>query len=225
MQRLVNLILLMENNSLKKDIKNFLITYPKFTFEERVKKQYSVLFGEIDICDINGNYWNSYDIEIYIDSRKYPYCIPIITETSNKIIRNIDWHIDKEGVCCIEIEHELEYLAKRGIEIKNFYQHKVYPYFVNTTYKKQNGDYAGDEYQHNFDGVIQFYKERLNLLSIPTIIKILNAIISKGVPGRNDPCICGMKKKIKDCHLPSIEFLKSLSKNRLVNDLKKFKNL
>lgn len=34
---------------------------------------------------------------------------------------------------------------------------KIYSYFANQLYKLQNHKYAGKEYLHNVEGVIQFY--------------------------------------------------------------------
>jgi len=215
----------MINNTLERDISQFLDTYSKFTYKERSKMKSSILKGEIDICDVEGNYWDSFNIEIYIDKQKYPYCVPIIKETSKKIKRIDEWHISENGFCCLEIDHELEYMSKRGINIVSFYQEKIYPFFTNTLYKKQNGNYANNEYKHHFDGVIQFYSEKLKLVDVSLIIKILNTVISNNIPGRNEPCVCGNKTKIKKCHLTIIDFLKNLSKSRLQKDLKGFKEL
>lgn len=214
----------MNNSKLDKDLKAFLDLYSQFIYYERPKKQCLLLKGDIDICDVDGNYWDTFEIEIYIDKVKYPYHAPIVIESSNIIERDIDWHISKKGVCCLDIDHQLEYLSKRGVNITSFYQEKIYPYFTNTLYRIKNGEYANGEYFHNFDGIIQFYKEKLQISDIQTIIKILNSILENKVPGRNNLCLCGSEKKIKKCHLEPIEFLKSLSKGRIIKDLDGFKN-
>ncbi len=214
----------MNNSKLDKDLKVFLDLYSKFTYNERPKKQCLLLKGDIDICDIDGNYWDTFEIEIYIDKSKYPHHAPIVVESSNIIKRDIDWHISKDGICCLDIDHEIEYLSKRGVNITAFYQKKIYPYFTNTLYRIKNGEYANGEYLHNFDGIIQFYREKLQISDIKVILRILSRIIENKVPGRNSMCLCGSEKKIKKCHLESIDFLKSLSKDRIIKDLEGFKN-
>jgi hypothetical protein len=216
----------MINKLLENDIKEFLNLYGKFAYEERSGKQYSILKGEVDICDVKGNYWNSFNIEIYIDKQKYPFCIPNVIENSKAIERESDWHISEEGVCCLDIDHKLEYLSKRGINIISFFQEKIYPFFANALYKKNNnGTYANGEYSHNFDGIVQFYKEKLILTDISKIIQILESIINNKIPTRNKLCLCGKNIKIKNCHLKAMIFLKSLSKDRILKDLDGFKNL
>ena len=117
------------NERLKKDITAFLDIYNKFEYDERPKMKASLVKGEIDICDVKGNYWDSFDIEIYINKNEYPFCIPLVIEKSKKIERNLNWHINDEGVCCLDIEHQLEFLAIRGINIMSFFQEKIYPFF------------------------------------------------------------------------------------------------
>lgn len=212
-----------KNQQLEKDLKSFLEIYPSYSYKKRYGKRYSPLKGEIDVCDTAGNYLESFDIEIWLDNDQYPHSIPLVRERSNKIERHEDWHIDNDGYCCLDIEHELEYKAKRGIELVSFYQNDIYPFFANTLYKINFGSYANGEYGHSFRGVEQFYDEKLQLKDHSLIIKILEAVLNNKIPGRNDrPCICGLNKKFKRCHLKCISFLQSLSKERLLKDLAGF---
>jgi len=215
----------MKNEALSRDIKLFLDTYPNFSYKERKKKQYSIISGSLDVCDTKGNYWNSFKIEMYINRIEYPYTIPIVKEVDEKIRRDDNWHINKEGICCLDIEHDLEFQAKRGIEITSFYREKVYPFFANTTYKTRTGEYANGEYDHNFGGVIQFYQESMGLQKADLIVKILTGVLTNNIPGRNRPCLCGSGVKIKNCHLSEINFLKSVSKERLKKDLEEFQRI
>lgn len=215
----------MTNNLLERNINSFLNTYPKFKYYERKKKKCSILKGVIDICDVDGNYWDSFNIEIFIEKQKYPYCVPIVKETSKIIERVDEWHISKDGFCCLDIDHELEYLSKSGINIISFYQEKIYPFFTNSLYKMKEGNYANEEYKHHFDGVIQFYDERLKLKDVSVIIKILTSVMDNDIPGRNQFCVCGKQVKIKKCHLVAINFLKSLSKDRILKDINIFKTI
>ncbi|UTD15412.1 hypothetical protein HER15_08010 [Tenacibaculum mesophilum] len=215
----------MGNNTLTTDVNNFLSIYPSYSYHERPEKKYSIIEGEIDICDVNGSFWGSFDIKILINKDKYPYDSPIVCETSTKIKRDIGWHIDDEGTCCLDIHHRLEYDANKGINITVFYQEKIYPFFANAIYRKIYGKYANGEYRHGFGGVKQFYKETLNLTEVHVIINTLNSIINNRTPRRNDPCLCGSKNKFKYCHLDSFNFLKNLPINTIKKDLEKFKHL
>jgi len=213
------------NRSLEKDIKSFMETYPTFFYRNRDGKKYSKLTGDIDICDTTGSYLDSFNIEIWLDKERYPYSTPLVKERSTKIQRHENWHIDKDGYVCLDIEHELEYKAKKGIQLIPFYQDCIYPFFANTLYKMSFGKYANGEYGHFFKGVVQFYREKLLLNDNFLIVKILRAILENKTPGRNEQCICARETKYKKCHLKEVEFLKSLSTERLEKDLSGFEEI
>ena len=213
----------MINDLLNKDINSFVSIYPNFCTSE-LSKNFIEIIGEIDICDINGSYWDSFNIGIIINKSKYPYTCPIVREKSKKIERDEDWHISKDGICCIDMDHQLEFNSKKGINLISFYQNEIYPFFTNVIYKKEVGEYANGEYKHNFEGVLDFYENKLKLKNIDIIIEILRTIISNSIPGRNQNCLCGSLVKIKYCHLDSINFLKSLSKETILRDLKNFQD-
>ncbi len=204
------------------DFEEALPFFPKLNFKEDKKKGLWIISGKIDICDQDGNYWETFDIIIYIPY-SYPNCVPLVREKSNIIQRDDDWHIDNLGFCCLNMDHKLQIMSKRGINLTNFIRNIVYPYFANQLYKKANGEYADGTYLHGFDGVRQYYSE-LNICDDGLAIKILDGIINNKIPGRNDPCFCG-KAKFKNCHLKSVLILKSVTIKQLKNDLKEFKNL
>lgn len=216
----------MNNLTLNKDINAFLDLYSTFKYDKRRENKFSILRGIMDICDTSGLYLGySFEIKIYIDKEKYPYCVPIVVELSKLIERDESWHINNDGVCCLDIDHKLEFLSKTGINIIAFYQEVIYPYFANTVYKMNTGKYANGEYLHNFNGVIQFYNEDLMESNSDIIISILKSILENKIPGRNSICICGSNRKFKKCHIGMINFLKSLSRERLIRDLEGFKSV
>ncbi len=210
------------SNNFEKDFSEATQFFPKLTCKKDQEKQRWVVSGELDILDIHGDYWDTYKIALYFPF-SYPYCKPLVQELSFHINRNDDWHIDKKGFCCVDIEHRILVYETLGINLTKFLKEKVYPYFSNQTYKRVTGTYADGEYKHNFEGVIQYYKEDLGIETDVLAINILEAILQNKMPGRNEPCICG-KGKFKHCHLKSVEPLKLLSKERLVEDLDGFVN-
>lgn len=192
--------------------------FPKLSYFWNSKSKHWIITGDLDICDTEGNYWETFNIIIGIP-QNYPHCIPIVVENSTIIHRDIDWHISQEGVCCVDIEYNLIVMSRRGININSFIRDKVYPYFANQIYKLSEHKYAGKEYAHHFDGVIQYYIEDLNLMSEEITIRFLERILSNYFMGPNNKCPCGSEKKIKECHLESIETIKSIGKKRIEKDL------
>ena len=205
-----------------KDFEEVAGKFPKLSYTFSKKADHWIITGEIDICDVLGVYWGTFEMKIFTPS-SYPYCIPITQELSKIIPRAIDWHINDDGICCVDIDHRLIYMSKRGIKMVDFITDKVYPYLANQLYRLQEKKYAGAEYSHHFDGVIQFYQEDLNL-SPQQAIKFLESLLPGNGLGRNDKCLCGSEKKLKNCHLASWEFLKYIDPPKIKFDIFKFKD-
>lgn len=195
--------------------------FPKIALVRRKHPKFWILAGEIDIFDTEQRYCGSFTVIIYVP-KSYPHCEVIVQETSQLIPREADWHISKEGFCCLDIDHKLIQQSKMGIHITTFMLEKVYPYFANQLFKLEHKQYAGSEYKHAFDGVAQYYKEDLDLKPQQAIY-ILEKMLTNGI-GRNDRCPCGSTKKYKHCHWKILEPLQWIGKGRLAEDLEGFKN-
>lgn len=210
-------------SNFERDFQETIQFFPKLKYRRSKKGKIWIVSGELDICDQAGDYWETFMVAIYLSS-SYPYCVPKVRELSGIIKRDANWHIDEDGFCCLDIEHRMLLLAKRGINLTDFIKNKVYPYFANQIFKKNKGNYASGEYLHNFDGIKQFYREGLNIEEPKLAIDILRGVISKKLPKRNEPCLCG-EGKYKRCHMKSVELLRSLPHERIKKDLDEFLNI
>lgn len=210
-----------QKSRFENDFEKAMPYFPKLTFMEDKKGGWTIR-GELDICDQGGNYWETFKINIEIQS-SYPFCVPKVREVSNIIDREDDWHIDKRGYCCLDIDHKLLIKSKRGIDLTDYIRNVICPYFANQLYKKEKGNYAASSYLHGFDGVRQYYAG-LGIVEVDLAIKIIKGVLHNKLPSRNDPCFCG-KAKFKNCHLLSVNKLKSVSKEQLKIDLENFKKI
>lgn len=212
-----------KSKNFEKDFLEAIQFFPLLKYSKNDKEKKWIVSGELEICDQVGDYWETFLIRIDIPT-SYPYCLPTVKELSALIRRDDNWHISADGECCLDIEHRLLLLAKRGINLTCFIREKVYPYFANQIYKQRERRYAAGEYSHYFDGVVQFYQEELNIGTPELAVMILKSIISNKLPNRNELCICG-NKKFKHCHLTTVECLKCLPIKRLKEDLEGFTKL
>lgn len=189
------------NRTLKNDLTYFLDTYYSFSInEEKSSNNYLVLQGKISIIDKNSQLWDNYHIRIHISKNNYPYIIPDVYETSTKIERSYDFHISKEGKCCLDIMHKLILEKRRGITLVDFYKKYIYPFFANHQYKLKTKLYAGSEYKHDIDGIFQYYKEEYNLQDPLQILTYLKHALGEIKAERNKKCpICGGLKYKKCC--------------------------
>ena len=212
--------------SIDKDITEALEWFPKLSKRLDRSTNTWLLAGDLDICDSQGEYWDTFNILILIPNT-YPYCVPQVIEKSTLIPRNINRHISEEGICCLDMDHKLLRMARRGIRLVDFIAEKVYPFFANQLYYDESEDkqYAGEEYEHHFEGVRQFYDEDLRIDDTGLAIEVIEMVLANNTPGRNDRCFCGGKQKFKRCHAEAVAFLKTMPTDRLQKDLKGFRDL
>lgn len=210
-----------EHPVFERDMRTAQELFPKLTYG--FGKKFLCVNGELDISDKDGNYWGTFQIKILLHY-SYPYCVPSLYEVSTIIPRDDDNHIDKKGLCCVDIDHKLLVRSKHSLTIQAFLVEWAYPYFANQLYKLKENKYAGGEYAHRFAGVRQFYYEELKLDETGAI-NMINVILTKTNDGRNDPCPCGSGTKLKKCHWDAFDFLKSVDKRVLVSDLLRFEKL
>jgi hypothetical protein len=148
--------------------------FPKLRYEWLEKYKLWLISGELDICS-QGDYWGTFKINITV-SKSYPYCIPLVKEVSTIIPRIEERHISKDGICCLDIDHNLIFMSKKGITLINFIKDIVYPFFANQLFYDQNGEYARGEFKHHFEGIKQFYAEELDIKTKELAIAILESV-------------------------------------------------
>ncbi len=213
----------MKNTNLfEKDFKSLNEFFPKLSHKNINQANNAWLItGEIDICDSVGDYWDTFSIIIIVPFQ-YPFCIPIVLETSEKIKRIEDHHIDEHGICCLDITHKMLLLKARGINLLTFTREKIYPFFVNQVYFEKKGKFANGEYKHHFEGIKQYYAEDLKINSVEECVMILKHLLNDTPLTRNDFCFCKRKLKYKKCHHELVEILKSIDESQLQIDLIEF---
>lgn len=182
----------------------------KYQFEEAAQKfrklnppkKYKddwVINGYIDVIDDEGGYWDTYDIIINIPL-SYPYDLPSLMETGNKIPKEANWH-NSNWTCCLSTNAKMFYLLENNITLLRWLEKFAHPYLANHVYKKKTGKYAGKEYDHGTNGLIQGYYEIFDLSGSNEVLQRLMLICELQKLGRNDPCFCKSGKKYKKCFL------------------------
>ncbi len=205
------------------DIDSFLSKYYSFKKVDSPKTCYLALEGKISVLDKKGKLWGQFEILILINKIEYPYTITIVIEKTQIIDRDWDFHISKEGVCCLDIPHKLLKRKRRGILFEEFYRDVVYPFFANYHYKESTGDYANGEYKHHFEGIAQFYQEEFDLKNFEDIISLLEtAIFSPKYPPNSKCPLCG-KYKYKKCCRKKVYSLRGYGIQQLKIDLTLFR--
>lgn len=158
---------------------------------------------------------------IIVNINPFPQNFPIVFETNERIRPITDNHINSDGSCCFSVPVKEQLLLKKGLikSIPQFIEKIVIPFFQNNSYKEINGRYKEGEYSHGVNGIIEAYCDILGTKDQMLTMRILiNFLKGKGF-GKNDPCYCGSKKKIKNCHLYKLNRLKFIDSELIRSDL------
>jgi hypothetical protein len=181
----------------------------------------NVLQGEIFLPD-----GDSYDIKMVLDS--YPRLFPTVYEVGNRIPRKMDRHIYPDsGSCCFTTRAKSQILLKTVIKtLLLFIDEILIRYLENNSFYEINKRYYTEEYNHGNLGIIEGYKD---ILQIDDTIKTAKAIIQvarnkKLVIHQN--CYCGSGRRLRKCHrgkhLNNLRKLYIVEKYILQQDLNSF---
>jgi len=220
--------------------------YPGLNLSAEAGRQ--LLRGRFDFCALydsiedkfiinpqrNGTFDNeiiqdSYEIEVEF-SLDYPHSFPQVREVGGrtqkvveqyniKDIRNLHVNKNKNNTVCLCPKPE-EYLRySNGVDIIDFFNALVLPYFFGLNYYEKNGQWHRDEYGHGDVGIFEFYAEhrdKKNIKLIESCIKSISEnkskeyLQKKGEIKGHWECICGSKSKFRNCHVKAIEGLRLL---------------
>ena len=200
----------------KNDLAEVERRFPKLRLGEYLGKK--ALVGVIDVSDAEGNFLEEFEVALLIPE-KYPYGVPDLFETSQKLSRGENDHVNAIGHCCVEMDLDLMVQARRGIRLSDFLTRKVYPFFLSVLHKMHEGTYPGGDYAHGTEGRLQRYRERFNTNDNSFVLDALELALSGRSVGRNDLCWCGSGRKAKRCHLDDLEWLRAIGSAQLQQDL------
>jgi hypothetical protein len=184
---------------------NFILAvskYSKLNIPETKDSQY-IVTGVLDIIDEKGVFWDSYNVQINIPAN-YPKELPTIIETSEKIIRSNEWHINDDTTCCLGTPAKVHMLLSGDNSLLNWLDKVVIPFFANHILKSKTDKYAAGECSHGIAGIIEDYQELFKINSIQGIVARLGYMTGLLALGRNEKCFCGSEKKYKVCYLQNV---------------------
>lgn len=177
--------------------------------------QKAIISGELDLIDKQGNYHDTYSIEIHPVSN-YPNRFPLVSEVGGRIPRNIDWHVfESDGHCCIKTLPEEILACRKGIDLISFIKDEVEPYFYSQTFRRLNG-YFLNERAHGLLGYIEFFSEVLETKDIREMTQWLFFILQRREPNRvAKKCFCGKNVMYRHCHRNAYRKLAAFSDEEL----------
>jgi hypothetical protein len=185
---------------------------------EGKNKEYYIFQGNYFLKDVGDKLIESFGVNIYIPL-KYPNSVPVVLSTDEKIAKDEDFHIGKDGCICFEHGYNLNRQASGGLRLYDFIEY-YFPKYFSWILLKQNGNTDKlVEWAHGDKGTLQMYVELLGTNDIKRMEAFLVQYLAVSKHGRNQKCYCNSGKKIKYCHLDAINFLRSTSKKEIEKDL------
>lgn len=175
--------------------------------------------GVIDVIDEEGGYWDSYEVSIIVPD-DYPKSLPILVETSNKIERHIDWHMNSNGVCCLSTQAKMFYDLGEDITLLKWLNEFAHPFLANHVYRVKTGHYANKEFSHGNKGILEGWKEIIQLEDETQVLTYLEQMIGIKRLSLNQQCFCGSGKKYKRCYLLNQRnHLMNIPASQIANDI------
>lgn len=199
---------------IKKEIGEVLESYPLLAYDEEKNE----LIGELYIT-------NSDSYEIRVDLTPYPRLFPNVYEVDGRIPNKPDRHIyTNTGSFCFTTTAKSQVFLNTKIKtLTLFIKEIVVPYLQNNSYYEIKRKYKTDEYSHDSSGVIEGYRD---ILQIDDDLKIAQIMVRR-IEGEklkiHHYCYCGSRAHMKKCtsgnHDKAYREFKKIEKEILYSDL------
>lgn len=169
---------------------------------------------------------DSYEVKIELGN--YPKFFPTVYEVGGRIPRKANRHIYTDtGSCCFTTAAKSQILLKTKIKsLLNFVNEIVIRYFENNSFYEINGFYFGQEYSHGKDGIIEAYKDILQIDDTIQVAKTLIQASNEKPLKIHQNCYCGSGRRLRKCtngkHLINYRKLFLIDKEVIKLDLKSF---
>lgn len=192
----------------------------RYIGEKRDKnKKYYNFSGNFYLTNKKHELIETFEVSIYLDKNKYPNVFPLVFSIDDKIKKDDDYHISKDGLICTEHHYISNRIASAGLRLHDFMNYYLPKYFSWVLVKSYGNPAILEEWAHNQNGTKQLYESLLETQDKKFIHTfITNYLIVRKIR-RNDKCYCGNNTKLKKCHYQTALFLKSTPKNEIINDL------
>lgn len=202
------------------EINETIKAYPELKYKYNGQKM--IVFGRIYVDQIyNGFHVCEYfDIEIELPEG-YPYELPIVKETGNKVDKKYP-HRYSDGQLCLETDLKILFDSEGIINLKSFISTYVMNYFFSYKYFERYKQFPFGERTHGTLGILESYMDCFNLKTIHEAYKFVSIITSpKYIYRGHLPCPCGSGIRIRNCHGKQIRLVinSSILEVQLKNDM------
>ena len=181
----------------------------------------NTLEGELFLPD-----GDSYDVLINLNN--YPRIFPTVHEIGGRIPKKMDRHVYPDsGSCCFTTRAKSQILLKTVVKsLLDFIDKILIRYLENNSFYELNKHYYTEEYSHGKLGIIEGYKD---ILQIDDTIKVAKTLINVAKSKKliiHQNCYCDSGRRLRKClrgkHLNNLRKLYMVDKDILMQDLNSF---
>lgn len=191
--------------------------YPSLTF---VEGEHSFI-GTIMVDEEDND-----EYQVRIDISNFPNRFPNVTEIGERIRKVPNRHIYSDSkTCCFTTPAYEQILLKTEIKtLLDFIDQILVKYLQNNSFYEINGYYKNGEYAHGAIGILQAYKDILNLPDEKILYALWLRTKHKKFGRTESCCFCG-QKKIRTCHLQCFNKLYLIDDGTIHSDADKISHL
>ncbi|MEZ7172972.1 hypothetical protein [Sporosarcina sp. OR05] len=151
-----------------------------------VNKQY----GDIQV---------DFELEIQIPV-EYPNSLPKVFETSNKVERIPENHVNYDGSLCLGAPIRLKMTMRKNPSLIYFFENCILPYLYAVSLKIYKGEsFVFGELAHGKLGLIEDFKNLFNLSEEKKVYHMLFLLGTSKREANRLLCPCGCKKRVSTC--------------------------
>lgn len=199
---------------LQTDIEKGIKKYPSLQFE--MQEGVPIVKGTFIAHDKKSKTEiESYDIFIGFP-KKYPFVFPWVIESSKKIPRELDRHVNSDGTLCIGNWQDEFSVCKNGITFTYFLDEILNTHLCREYVKEKTNKYPTGERSHGIEGIWEGYYEVLRTTDKGKVLSELDLILNHKSIGRNTLCYCNSGKKYKACHEKIEPDILKIGKSRVI---------
>lgn len=197
------------------DIQQALEGYPSLSLD--LSGEMPLINGRWDVA-FNGEVFEIYDIKITFDTN-YPNSMPSVYETSTKIRRHEDMHLNPPNWnACLFVSHQRWEIWPKGTSFKTFLEIPVHNFFLGQAYYAAHGHWPDNrERGHGNKGIAEYYWEKFQTTDSALVFQLLLEAKRSHSP-RQKKCPCNNKTPLRKCHGETVKKLRESQDPDLLND-------
>ena len=143
--------------------------------------------------------FDHFQVRMVVDY-EYPTSEPTLIETSGRIPRLADRHINVEGGdCCVTVWEEWLATAK-DTSFWGYLKGPAHEFFLSQWWFERTGKWRFGERAHGGKGLVAAYADALGVPAQPKLLFAYLRVLMKPWPKGHYLCPCGSGSEIRNCH-------------------------